>query len=73
MNGLENLTFKDSEDVKSFNIPLTAIVNNVEMLGDLVIEHKAMLNFLQSVLQTYKKMVMAIESLLNFVSAKSLS
>lgn len=40
------------------------IVNDLDVLGDLVTEHKAMLKFLQSVPQPYKQMMMAIESLL---------
>lgn len=41
------------------------IVNDVELLGDPVIEHNVVLKFFWSVPQPYRQMVMAIESLLD--------
>ncbi|KAI4331133.1 hypothetical protein MLD38_029350 [Melastoma candidum] len=66
----ENLAFKDGEGVEAFGIRLTAIVNDLEMLGDPVSEHMAVLKFLCSVPRVYKQMAMAIESL---VDLKTLS
>lgn len=50
----ENLTFKDSDGVDSFNILLMAIVKDLEVLGDPITENKAVLKFLRSVPQPYK-------------------
>ncbi|KAI4387536.1 hypothetical protein MLD38_005362 [Melastoma candidum] len=66
----ENLAFKDGEGVEAFGIRLTAIVNDLEMLGDPVSEHMAVLKFLRSVPRVYKQLAMAIESL---VDLKTLS
>lgn len=62
---IKNLTFKDSEEVESFNIRLMKIVNDLKVLWNLVIEHKKVLKYLQSVAQPYKQMAMAIETLLD--------
>lgn len=62
---IENLTFKHSEGVESFNIRLTTFVNDLEVLCGPVADHKIVLKFLQSVPQPYKQMVMDIESLLD--------
>ncbi|CAH9146107.1 unnamed protein product [Cuscuta epithymum] len=66
----EALAFKDGEGVESFGIRLTAIMNDLQVLGDPLTEHKAVQKFLRSVPRKYKQMAMAIESL---VDLKTLS
>lgn len=61
----EELRFKDSESIENFALRLTGIVNDLELYGDPVTEHKAVQKFLRSVPSKYRQMAMATESLLD--------
>ncbi|XP_047319506.1 uncharacterized protein LOC124923156 [Impatiens glandulifera] len=65
-----NMFEKPNEGVEALGIRLAVIVNKLEVLGNLVSEHKALLKFLRRVSCTYKHMAMVIESL---VDLKTLS
>ena len=58
-----DLKFKDGESIEEFAMRLTAIVNDLDLLGDPVTEYKAVLKFLRAVPKRYKPMAMAIRSL----------
>ncbi|KAM0826297.1 hypothetical protein ACQ4PT_068956 [Festuca glaucescens] len=57
----EELRFKPNESIEDFSIRLTAIINDLELLGDLVEEYRAVLKYLRVVPKKYRPMVMAIE------------
>jgi hypothetical protein len=55
----EHLRFKAGETIEEFTIRLTAIVNDLELLGDPVDEYKAMLKYLRVVPHKYRMLAMA--------------
>ena len=57
----EELRFKAGESIEDFGIRLTAIVNDLEMLGDPVDEYRAVLKYLRVAPRKYRSVVMAIE------------
>uniref|UniRef100_A0ACD6A031 Uncharacterized protein n=1 Tax=Avena sativa TaxID=4498 RepID=A0ACD6A031_AVESA len=57
----EELRFKSGESIEDFAIRLTAIVNDLELLGDPIDEYKAVLKFLRVVPKKYRMIAMAIE------------
>jgi hypothetical protein len=57
----EELRFKPGESIEEFSIRLTAIVNDLELLGDPQDEYRAVLKFLRVVPKKFRPMVMAIE------------
>jgi hypothetical protein len=57
----EDLWFRSDESIEDFTLRLTAIVNDLELLGDPVTEYKAVLKFLRVVPRRYRMMTMAIE------------
>jgi hypothetical protein len=57
----EELRFKSGKSIEDFSLRLTAIVNDLELLGDPVSEYKAVLKFLRVVPRRYRMMAMAIE------------
>lgn len=61
----EGLRYKDGEGIESFIMWLSTIVNELEVLGDPVDEHKAVLKVLHSVPRPYRDMAVAIESLVD--------
>jgi hypothetical protein len=64
----EELRFKAGESIEDFTIRLTAIVNDLELLGDPVDEYKAVLKYLRVVPKKYRMMAMAIEQTVNLRS-----
>jgi transposase InsO family protein len=61
----EELRFKPNESIEDFSIRLTAIINDLELLGDPVEEYRAVLKYLRVVPKKYRPMVMAIEQTVN--------
>ncbi|KAK1684558.1 hypothetical protein QYE76_045406 [Lolium multiflorum] len=61
----EELRFKPNESIEDFSIRLTAIINDLELLGDPVEEYRAVLKYLRVVPKRYRPMVMAIEQTVN--------
>uniref|UniRef100_A0ACD5V9N0 Uncharacterized protein n=1 Tax=Avena sativa TaxID=4498 RepID=A0ACD5V9N0_AVESA len=57
----EELRFKAGESVEDFALRLTAIVNDLELLGDPVDEYRAVLKFLRVIPRKYRIVAMAIE------------
>ncbi|KAK1613361.1 hypothetical protein QYE76_037034 [Lolium multiflorum] len=57
----EDLRFKTGETIKDFALRLTAIINDLELLGDPIDEYKAVLKYLRTVPKKYRMMAMAIE------------
>ena len=61
----ENIRFKDGEKVEQFAMRLTGIVHDLEVLGDGVTEHKAVLKFLRCVPQRFRQLAHSIQQLLD--------
>jgi hypothetical protein len=61
----EHLRFKAGETIEEFAIRLTAIVNDLELLGDPVDEYKAVFKYLRAVPRKYRMLAMAIEQTVN--------
>jgi hypothetical protein len=61
----ENLRFKDGEKVEQFAMRLTGIMHELEVLGDGVGEHKAVLKFLRCVPKRFKQLAYSIQQLLD--------
>ncbi|XP_071676785.1 uncharacterized protein [Lolium perenne] len=61
----ENLRFKDNEKVEQFAMRLTGIMHELEVLGDGVGEHKAVLKFLRCVPKRFKQLAHSIQQLLD--------
>uniref|UniRef100_A0ACD5XRG8 Uncharacterized protein n=1 Tax=Avena sativa TaxID=4498 RepID=A0ACD5XRG8_AVESA len=61
----EDLRFKSGESIEDFSMRLTAIVSDLELLGDPVDEYKAVLKYLCTVPRKYRPVVMAIEQTMN--------
>jgi hypothetical protein len=61
----ENLRFKDGEKVEQFAMRLTGIMHDLEVLGDGVAEHKAVLKFLRVVPKRFKQLAHSIQQLLD--------
>jgi hypothetical protein len=57
----EQLQFKSGESIEDFAIRLTAIMNDLEVLGDPIDEDRAVLKYLRSVPRKYRMVAMAIE------------
>jgi hypothetical protein len=57
----EELRFKSGESIEDFALRLTAIVNDLELLGDPIEEYKAVLKYLRVVPRKCRMVVMAIE------------
>jgi hypothetical protein len=57
----EDLRFKTGETIEDFALRLTAIVNDLELLGDPIDEYKAVLKYLRTVPKKYRMIAMAIE------------
>jgi broad specificity phosphatase PhoE len=57
----EDLRFKSGESIEDFAMRLTAIMGDLELLGDPVDEYKAVLKFLRVAPKKFRPMVMAIE------------
>jgi hypothetical protein len=57
----EELRFKPGETIEDFALRLTAIVNDLELLGDPIDEYKAVTKYLRAVPRKYRMMSMAIE------------
>jgi hypothetical protein len=57
----EDLRFKTGETIEDFALRLTAIINDLELLGDPIDEYKAVLKYLRTVPKKYRMMAMAIE------------
>ncbi|XP_071685196.1 uncharacterized protein [Lolium perenne] len=57
----EKLRFKSGESIEDFVIHLTAIMNDLELLGDPIDEYRAVLKYLRSVPRKYHMVAMAIE------------
>jgi hypothetical protein len=58
---LEELRFKSEESIEDFALRLTAIVNDLELLGDPIEEYKAVLKYLRVVPRKYRMVAMAIK------------
>uniref|UniRef100_A0ACD5U5Q9 Uncharacterized protein n=1 Tax=Avena sativa TaxID=4498 RepID=A0ACD5U5Q9_AVESA len=61
----ENIQFKDGEKVEQFAMRLTGIMHDLEVLGDGVSEHKAVLKFLRVVPKRFKQLAHSITQLLD--------
>jgi hypothetical protein len=61
----EHLRFKAGETIEEFVICLTAIVNDLELLGDPIDEYKVVLKYLCAVPRKYRMLAMAIEQTVN--------
>jgi len=61
----ENIQFKDGEKVEQFAMRLTGIMHDLEVLGDGVSEHKAVLKFLRVVTKRFKQLTHSITQLLD--------
>jgi hypothetical protein len=57
----EDLRFKSGESIEDFAMRLTAIMGDLELLGDPANEYKAVLKFLRTAPKKYRLMVMAVE------------
>jgi hypothetical protein len=57
----EELRFKSGESAEDFALRLTAVINDLELLGDPVDEYKAILKYLRVAPRRYRMMAMAIE------------
>jgi hypothetical protein len=64
----EELGFKNGKSIEDFSIRLTAIVNDLELLGDPMDEYRAVLKYLRVVPKKYRGMVMAIDQTVNLRS-----
>jgi hypothetical protein len=63
-NEFENIQFKDGE-VEQFAMRLTGIMHDLEVLGDGVSEHRAVLKFLRVVTKRFKQLTHSITQLLD--------
>jgi hypothetical protein len=61
----DNIRFKDGEKVEQFAMRLTGIMHDLEVLGDGVTEHKAVLKFLRVVPKRFKQLAHSISQLLD--------
>lgn len=61
----ENIKFKEGEKVEQFAMRLTGIMHDLEVLGDDVTEHKAVLKFLRVVPKRFKQLAHSITQLLD--------
>ena len=61
----ENIRFKDGEKVEKFAMRLNGIMHDLEVLGDGVTEHKAVLKFLRVVPQRFWQLAHSIQQLLD--------
>jgi hypothetical protein len=61
----DNIRFKDGEKVEQFTMRLTGIMHDLEVLGDGVTEHKAMLKFLRVMPKRFKQLAHSISQLLD--------
>jgi hypothetical protein len=61
----ENLRFKDGEKVEQFAMRLTGVMHDLEILGDRVTEHKAVLKFLRCVPKRFRQLAHSIQQLLD--------
>ena len=61
----ENIRFKDGEKVEQFAMRLNGIMHDLEVLGDGVSEHKAVLKFLRVVPQRFRQLAHSIQQLLD--------
>jgi hypothetical protein len=61
----DNIRFKDGEKVEQFAMRLTGIMHDLEVLGDGVTEHKAVLKFLRVVPKRFRQLAHSISQLLD--------
>ncbi|XP_071678410.1 uncharacterized protein [Lolium perenne] len=61
----DNLRFMDGEKVEQFAMRLSGIMHELEVLGDGVGEHKAVLKFLRCVPKRFKQLAHSIQQLLD--------
>jgi hypothetical protein len=61
----ENIRFKDGEKVEQFAMRLTGVMHDLEILGDRVTEHKAVLKFLRCVPKRFRQLAHSIQQLLD--------
>ena len=61
----KDLRFKDGDSIEDFVLRFTWVVADLELYRDPVTEHKAVQKFLRVAQCKYRRMAMAIESLIN--------
>src|SRR5438128_2374784 len=59
------MQFKDGESIEEFALQLTTLVNDLEIIGDPIDEHKAVRKFLCAVTCKYRQMATSIKTLLD--------
>src|SRR6266540_1984841 len=59
------MRFKDRESIEEFTLWLMTLINDLEILGDPIDEHKAVRKFLRVVPRKYRQMATSIEMILD--------
>jgi len=52
----DQMRFKDRESIEEFTLWLMTLINDLEILGDPIDEHKAVRKFLRAVPRKYRQM-----------------